>query len=264
MKTSIASLIASASLLAVGSATAGTTAVTTTPEPMMTTSTTGDWEFTLGLYAWAAGLDGTIGAAGYTTDVDISFSDILDTLDMTAMGAFEVRRGPWMFQLEGLYLKNSDGVSGTAPNGTPVTLKLTSETTRLEPVFGYRVVDTGATKLDLVAGAVYYDISNRLIVTGGGAAASAKSQDSWWDPIVGVRVNQRFNERWSGQFRGEIGGFGVNADLVWQVIAMVGYDFTENTTGFLGYRHAAVDYQSGGFTYDAASSGPIMGLAIRF
>ncbi|MCP5532844.1 MAG: hypothetical protein H7A49_10685 [Akkermansiaceae bacterium] len=263
MKSHISALFATSLVLASGSAIAGTT-VSTTSEPMMTTSTDDGWQFTAGLYAWMAGLDGTIGAAGYTTDVGISFSDILDTLDMTAMGAFEVRKGPWMLQLEGLYLKNSDGVSGIAPNGTPVTLKLTAETTRLEPVIGYRVVETDATKVDLIAGAVYYDISNRLIVTGGGAAASAKSQDSWWDPIVGVRVNQRFNERWSGQFRGEIGGFGVNADLVWQLVGLVGYDFTENTTGFFGYRHAAVDYQNGGFTYDAASSGPILGLAITF
>ncbi|MCB1134426.1 MAG: hypothetical protein KDN05_25145, partial [Verrucomicrobiae bacterium] len=63
MKSHISALFATSLVLASGSAFAGTT-VSTAPEPMMTTSTDSGWQFTAGLYAWMAGLDGTIGAAG--------------------------------------------------------------------------------------------------------------------------------------------------------------------------------------------------------
>ena len=62
--------------------------------------------------------------------------------------------------------------------------------------------------------------------------------------------------------RGDVGGFGVSSDIVWQALGLVGYNFTDSTIGYFGYRHAAVDYQNGGFIYDAATSGPIFGLAI--
>lgn len=246
-------------------ATAGTTAMPAGPEPVMTTTTDAGWEFTLGLYGWGAGLDGTLGVAGFTAPVDLSFSDILDTLDMTVMGAAELRRGNWLFQLEGLYLRNSvKGVIATRPLLPSPTAKLTAETTRLEAVAGYRIVENGTTTVDLLAGAVYYDITNTLNFYGPFAVRGVTAGDEWIDPVVGVRVNQRLGDRWSGQLRAEVGGFGVNADLVWQAIALLGYDFTESSTGFIGWRHAAVDYRNGGFIYDVYNTGPILGLALRF
>jgi len=237
------------------------------PAPAALTAETDDgWQFTLGLYGWAAGLDGTIGAAGFTAPVDISFSEILDTLDMTAMGAMELRKGRWLGQLEGLYLRNSvKGLIATTPiTNLPLNAKLTAETTRLQAMLGYRLVDDDCTKLDLLAGAVYYDITNQLSFFGPRAVRGVESQDGWLDPMIGLRLNQRLSERWSLEARGDIGGFGVNADLAWQAIAMIGYDLTASSTLFAGYRYAAVDYSDGGFLYDAASGGPILGVAIRF
>lgn len=252
-------------LLAASPLLAGTTAIPAGPTPVMTTTTDDGWEFTLGLYGWGAGLEGDLGVAGFTVPIDFSFSDILDTLDMTAMGMAEVRKGPWLVQLEGLYLRNSDTLTGYTPiRNTPVQAKLTAQTTRLELVGGYRLVETDRTRLDLLAGCVFYDIDNDLRLIGQGFAGSIGSGEGWFDPIVGLRLNQRLGGPWSAQLRGEIGGFGVNADLVWQAVALLGYDLGESSTLFAGYRHAAVDYQKGNFLYDAASGGPILGIAIRW
>ena len=43
-----------------------------------------------------------------------------------------------------------------------------------------------------------------------------------------------------------------------------GYNISESFLIFGGYRHTAVDYQNGGFVYDAAASGPILGLTIQW
>lgn len=259
-------LIPSLALLPISALQAGSSEVA--PAPEIVPASDDGWEFTLGLYGWGAGLDGDIGAAGVVAPVDISFSDILDTLDMTVMGAGELRRGNWMFQLEGLYLRNSiKGVRTRAlPRNRNVALsaKLTAETTRVEAVAGYRVLDNGSTTIDLLGGAVLYDISNELTFIGPRAVRGATSGDSWVDPVVGFRINQRLGDRWMAHFRGEVGGFGVNADFLWQAYAMLGYQLTDSSVLFAGWRHAAVDYQNGGFLYDVASSGPILGATITF
>lgn len=257
-------LLAALPLLLAVPASAGTTVMPT--EPVMTTTTDDGWEVTLGLYGWGAGLNGDLGVAGFYTPVDISFSDILDTLDMTAMGMVEVRKSQWLFQLEGLYLRNSlKGIVGYTPvRNNPLTAKLTAETTRLEAVGGYRLVDNGCTTLDVLAGVVYYDIANELNFYGPRAIRSAKSGDEWLDPIIGLRLRQQLSEHWCAQLRAEVGGFGVNADLVWQAVALLGYQVTDSSTAFIGWRHAAVDYSNGGFRYDVYSSGPILGLGITF
>jgi hypothetical protein len=245
------------------SALAGTTAIPSSPADTVMTTTAGDWEITLGLYGWGAGLEGDIGAAGFVAPIDIDFSDILDSLDMAAMGKVEARKNRWIFQLEGLYLRNSvTGLSSTLLGNVRNT-KVTAETTRLQPVIGYRLVDNGCTQVDVLAGAVYYNISNELSFIGPRVQATVDSKDDWVDPIIGLRLTQRLGERWNLQMRGDVGG-GVNADLVWQAVGMVSFDMTESTTLFFGYRHAAVDYQNGGFLYDVASSGPLIGLGINW
>lgn len=244
---------------------AGTTAIPAGPEPVVTTTTGDGWQLTLGLYGWGAGLEGDLGVAGFTAPVDLSFSDILDTLDMTAMGMVEVRKGPWLVQLEGLYLRNSATLTAYTPiRNTPVQAKLTAQTTRLELVGGYRIIDTDRTRLDLLAGCVFYDVDNELRLIGRRVLGSAGAGEGWFDPIVGVRFNQRLGGPWSAQLRGDVGGFGVSADLVWQAVALLGYDLGESSTLFVGYRHAAVDYRKGNFLYDAASGGPILGLGLSF
>lgn len=251
-----------ASIFSASQLLAGTTAIAPGPEPVMTTTTESGWFFTLGLYAWGAGLGGDIGAAGFVAPVDLKFSDILETLDMTAMGMMELRKGPWWFQLEGLYLRNSEGneIAYTPIRQTPISADLVAKTTRLEAIAGYRFMDNGRTSVDLFGGVVYYDISNELDLRGQLLSTTIKSSENWFDPTIGMRVRHRFNDRWSTSLRGEVGGFGVSSDFLWQAAALFGYDINESSTCYFGWRHAAVDYQNGGFLYDVYSSGPILGV----
>jgi len=55
------------------------------------------WSFNLSIYGWATAIDGTISAGGRSADVDIAFKDVLKHLDMTFMGAAELRYKRWGF-----------------------------------------------------------------------------------------------------------------------------------------------------------------------
>jgi hypothetical protein len=169
-----------------------------------------------------------------------------------------------MFQFEGLYLKNSIDRENQRAGLLYQQFDLTAETTRLVAVAGYRVLE-GATRVDLLAGATYYDVSNELGFYGGlldGRRFSAG--DDWCDPVVGVRVIHDFSDRWSASLRLDAGGFGVSSDCLWQAIGLVGYRVASSAYLFAGWRYAAVDYSDDGFTYDVSNSGPVLGLTITW
>jgi hypothetical protein len=72
------------------------------------------------------------------------------------------------------------------------------------------------------------------------------------------------NDRWFLHGGGDIGGFGVSSDLIWQVNAAIGYRFTQSISALVGYRGLGVDYNDGGFLVDTVAHGPVIGLSFRF
>ena len=73
---------------------------------------TPEWEFSLAPYLWMAGLEGTVEADRLSADVDVSFSDIWDELDIGVLAAFEARRGKFSVTTNAIYLKLSPEAGG--------------------------------------------------------------------------------------------------------------------------------------------------------
>ncbi len=81
---------------------------------MMTTSAFAEEPWTeVRLYLFATEISGEVQLRNVTADVDASFSDILDKLDMGFMGMVEHRRGKWSFIGDIAYLKVTDEESST-------------------------------------------------------------------------------------------------------------------------------------------------------
>lgn len=97
-----------------------------------------------------------------------------------------------------------------------------------------------------------------------GLTTHASGEEHWFDPIIGVRSQWNFSEKWFLAAKGDIGGFGVGADLTWSLQATVGYQFTERVSAELGYRQMFTDYSDGGFTNDVTQAGLYTGLNLRF
>ena len=51
------------------------------------------WQFEITPYFLAAAMNGKVGVGPVETDIDMSFEDIWDNLDLGLMGAFEARKG---------------------------------------------------------------------------------------------------------------------------------------------------------------------------
>jgi opacity protein-like surface antigen len=231
------------------------------------------WQFEITPYLWAAGLKATSGVRGVTADVDLSFNDIVNNLDLYGAALFEARTGPWTFGVDTLYLrlKNETASYRSGPVGaigvnTSLDMKMTEQL--YQPFLGYRLTD-GSIKVDAIGGARYtnlnLDLSLSASTTGpllGSGERSINATKSWWDPIVGVRINAPLTERWS------VIGYadtGVGSNTTYQGIAGVKWQISDIVSTSLGYRYLRQNYEDGNFRWnDAVTQGALLGVGIRW
>jgi hypothetical protein len=93
---------------------------------------------------------------------------------------------------------------------------------------------------------------------------SIARDDYWFDPYVGLRTRYNFNKTFYTAVRGEIGGFGVGADLMWEVEAVVGVNLTRSIFTEVGYRALGADYENSDLLFDAVMHGPQITTGITF
>src|SRR5947199_155760 len=108
-------------------------------------------------------------------------------------------------------------------------------------------------------------IANQLAVRLNKTLSQTLSRDDYWfDPYVGLRGRYNFNKTFYTAVRGEIGGFGVGADLMWEVEAVVGINLTRSIFTEVGYRALGADYENDGLLFDAVMHGPQITTGITF
>ncbi|MGB1128600.1 MAG: hypothetical protein ACPG4K_01020 [Haloferula sp.] len=237
--------------------------VTDIPEESVNQSA---WEFGFRPYVWMTGLNGTIGANGVTSPVDIDFGDILGNLDMVWSSTLEANRGKWGVLLDFTYLKLSDNFLPTfgtspppiAPSGFEMEMFL------LDLVGSYRISEWDSGALHLTGGVRWLSIENNInLATPAGPFGSAGAKDDWFDPHLGFRIHHDLSPCCYLRGFADVGGFGVGSDLTYQALAAFGYRATEHVAVELGYRYLSEDYDnSPNFSFDAEMHGPILGISI--
>lgn len=237
---------------------AGTTAPMVTDSTLSATDES-QWSFKTNVYAWAQSLDGDIGIRRLTIPVDIGFSDILENLDISFMGAFEARRGKWGFMADVVYAEISADASlfaGLAP------FEFTQRQLLSNLIASYSIVDSDPLKFAVYAGTRINSIN--MEINSPRPRLNRSRDESWADPIVGARLQVELGNSFFVRAVGDIGGFDVSSDLTWQAMAGFGYRVSENGSLLLAYRSIGTDYSDGGFSYDVTASGPILGFEYKF
>jgi hypothetical protein len=223
------------------------------------------WTFTAAPYLWASGLEGETGVFGLPAqDIDISFSDVLQHLDFGFMGAAGARNGRFSLGADIVYAKLSadiDTPHGIIASNIDGTVKSFMGTA----LAGYSVIYDDALTVDLVAGARLWSVDNDFHFNGGVLDGTSVSDgDTWVDPVVGTKFNASLGSDFYIAGWGLVGGFGVSSDIMWDVMAGLGYQITGSVSLFAGYRAADVDFRDGGFVYNVTQKGPLLGGVIRF
>jgi hypothetical protein len=223
------------------------------------------WSFNLSVYGWATAIDGTISAGGRSADVDIAFNDVLKHLDMTFMGAAELRYQRWGFMGDLVYARLHDDIAPPAGIVFSSTHEVVKETIGTF-LLSYRVVDAKPAYLDLLAGARVYSFYSEIVLRPnlGQTGVKASGTTTWADPIVGVRGRYYVARAVFLNGYGDIGGFGAGSELSWQVLGAVGVQAARRCDLQLGYRALGFEYGSVNRKQEITTHGPIIGATIRF
>lgn len=228
------------------------------------------WEFVVAPYFVGANITGQsqIGRLP-ATDLDVGTGTILENLHFGGM-----------IRLEALYRQKLGAMVdiaymklGAAKN-TPLTsggrVRFGARQMIAEGMLTYRLFQNEATWVEAIAGGRYWDVTLGINATGTIAGDFVQDWgDDWLDPVIGARVMHRFNDHWSANLRGDIGGFGLASDFSWNLQGGVGYQFNRTWAAHLQYKVLSVDYDNGEtgaarFAYDTITHGPLIGVVARF
>jgi hypothetical protein len=213
------------------------------------------WNWNVVPYAWMSGMKGDIAVKGVAAPVDQSFSDILKNLEIAGMLALDGNNGTWGTFADLFYVNLSDSADTSAGK---VKADMDEWIISIAPY--YRVVSNDKMTIDVGAGGRYIDMRIDISAPPGSRSGS----QSWLDPIVTARLRLPLADKFSLNMSGDIGGFGVESDLTWQLATSVNYLINDTVDFLFGYRHLDLDYQNGDFLYDAATSGFALGVRISF
>ena len=217
------------------------------------------WEFRVTPYLWMLGLDGTTAALGQDVNVDASFGDIVDVLNIALSVNMELSKGKFFVVFDPMYaqLEADIEISGTPPLGGTIDIDMVIADLDV----GYSIDEN----FDLYAGLRYYD--QDISVTPNTLPVQATLGDDWTDFILGFRMHTSMSEKWSfmGKLDGAVGG---DSESAWYLQAAVMRHFGSNMHLDLGWRYYDVDYESGSgvsrFKWDVKHSGPVIGFSWEF
>ncbi|GJL81242.1 MAG: hypothetical protein DHS20C01_08760 [marine bacterium B5-7] len=212
------------------------------------TARAADWNYRFTPYLWATGLSGTEGFAGRPFEVDASFGDLLEVLDIGLASHLEADNGTWGWFGDVFYAKLSDDV-----NLPVATLDGETKQTIAEAGLTYRLSES----IEALGGLRYQKSDSRLSVAGVGAL---NADEDWVDGFVGMRWSSDLNDRWGFSVRGDVGAG--DSDLVWHVYTGIEYRISDRSSLVAGYRYLDTDYENDGFTWDIVQSG--LGLGYTF
>jgi len=215
-----------------------------------------EWKFRITPYLWMLGLDGTTALLGQDVEVDKSFGDVLDVLNIALSANMELSKGNFFIVFDPLYAELEADFVGPGPVGGNVEIDMVIADLNV----GYSFDEN----FGIYAGARYYDQDITLTPN---LLPQQSLGDDWTDFIVGLRAGGKVSENWSfmGKLDGAVAG---DSNSAWYFQAVLLRHFGTNKHLDLGWRYYDVDYESGTgltrFKWDVAQSGPLVGFSWEF
>ena len=220
------------------------------------------WDYDMGLYLFALGMDGSMMVRGQESDVDIGFSEILEDLAMAASLHVDANKREsnwgWMFDVFWASL----GQNLSEPTG--------EYDMNMAFVEGAGTYDLGE-NFELLAGLRYVTMDLTLDIQPPLPPAQPQrfeGDQSWTDLMIGGRVATAPGKRFRFWARGDLAGFGISSssDLTWNVILMGQVKVAKRVGLLLGYRWLDIDYENEDdlFAIDARMTGPMLAISYSF
>jgi len=217
----------------------------------------GEWRFRIAPYVLAPVINGDVVVHGAEAEADLGPGDVFSNLNLGFQGLIEARTDSWGVSLDVIFM-DVDATDDDRLIEMDVT----------QAAYTATAVVRATPNLDLYAGARYNDLGADLDFEGPLNLPTLEQDQSWTDPLVGLRYSAPLGESWNFQVSADIGGFGLGSDIAINVWPMVGYEISRSAQLAFGYRAIYTDYDKGEganrFAYDVLTHGPVVGVALDF
>ena len=224
------------------------------------------WHYRIAPYLWLINMDGSSQIGMTRGHIEQNFGDILSHLSFAGMVWLEADKGNLGIFLNSMYSVLKD----TAHSGA-LTLDATSRFGLFTGGVSYKTYQSTYWSVVPFIGFRYTLNDSQLKASIPSVTVNEKDNQSWVDPLIGLRIIYAFNKAWSATLEGDVGGTSTTTDYSYNVNALIGYhpQTTKlNTTVYLGYRLLDQNYQTGSgvntFVWNMRIAGPIMGVAFDF
>jgi hypothetical protein len=211
------------------------------------------WQFAITPYLWGA----DIGAKTQRgLPIDVSVSDLFDSLEMAFMAAFEARKNKWLILTDFIYL---DLAASKTVDSLPININL--EGTVFHLAGGYNLYQEKSS-LDLIFGARNLDVDLGLSSVIDNSPVSLSRSGNTLDAIIGIKGQLALSKRWYLPYYVDIGTG--DTDFTWQAMAGVSFRAAKWVDLALLYRHLEWEFESDKLLQDLNFSGPAFGAIFRF
>jgi hypothetical protein len=229
------------------------------------------WQVTIEPYLWTPQLSGSVTVNNTQEKVKFDLTDyfnIIDEISMILMGRVTIQKDRFAIFYDGMYAKLEDEIN------SGVTAEITSKQLIQEMGASFEVNQWALggeaqknLRLEILGGARHvYLRSEGTAEDPLGVRLENDKTRQWVDPFIGGRLTLGLTELTSISLRGDIGGFGVSSDFIWNGILEARHYFTKNKNWFttVGYRGMNTDYEDGSFEYKLDYYGPVTSAGFTF
>jgi hypothetical protein len=209
------------------------------------------WRWKVGLPLWIPGIDsnaakGNVRVNGDRPDGDLvnKSGGIFSNLEFAFVGSLSARKGRWGAGVDFLTASVDATASfsignGLFSGGAEGTFDASIARARIDYLYARSLAPwhfgtCGCAEHRIYAGARGYDVRLQAVAVGN-PALNADIGDTWVDPIIGLESHLPFARNWSVMLAGDLGGWGIDGNWSWNLLAGVAWRFARTWSIGLAY-----------------------------
>jgi hypothetical protein len=233
-------------------------------------STAKKFNFSIMPYAWFAGIGGTVGQFdGETFGFNKGFT--FKNLHMYAafIGKIKYERVSFVFDMSYINYKSFGATSNNPNLPHEIALNTTAKQTVFDLFIAYLFPSKSKKSMvDIYGGGRLWnlDLEATVIKPDGTQNTAPGYSNTWLDPVLGVNAEFVLDSKgkWGAWTKGDIGGFGVNSQMTWQMNVGVAYMLSPNIPLTLGFKYLGVNYYKNNLNWTVNEYGPTLGIGYRY
>ena len=258
-----------------------TTASLTSPQTTSTTTASGapnpfgssddelhdkKWHYYGTVYLWVPTMHGTVGVAGYDTNIHVTTGDIFSNFRGGFLGVFTPSYNRFSAPVDVLWmrLRSSKPVPYIPVDGsdTGYSVRATLNESIITPKVNYLAVDSPKLKVYGTAGARIWHVGTTLSLVPVLNGTFPYKGLTWIDYVMGARFNVPLGTKASVDILGD-GGEG-GATLDYQIGGIVNLQVKPKLTAQVGWRYLTEHYGNHGDILNTTTQGIVFGATYKF